>query len=265
MTASNIFVSGLSGVFMLKIERQLRRWLSCVVVAIAAVSFCALPPPAMAGSYLDAGTPDLKPEERIKLKQPKPVQLLFQFQSNGDSNARATDIFKTYVAQAVQNSELFSVVTDGPADGGAVLSVTINNIFDKKGSESKGFVTGLTFGLAGNVLIDNYLCTVDYLPGTPDAAKITKTARHAIYTTVGFTASPPATAVKAKNLDDAVLTMTRQIVENALNSLAGDRAFNPDAPPLAPPVVSTTPTTPPAATTTPPVTTAPAPQSAVHQ
>ncbi|MBI3675316.1 MAG: hypothetical protein HY243_01695 [Proteobacteria bacterium] len=250
---------------MLKIERQLQRWLFCVVVAVAAISFCVLPPPAMAGSYLDAGTPDLKPEERIKLEQPKPVQLLFQFQSNGDPNARATDIFKTYVTQAVQNSGLFSVVTDGPADGGAVLSVTINNIFDKKGSESKGFVTGLTFGLAGNVLIDNYLCTVDYLAGTPGAAKITKTARHAIYTTVGFTASPPATAVKAKNLDDAVLTMTRQIVETALNSLAGDRAFNPNAPL---PVTSTTPAAPalpPAASATQPAATTPASQPAVHQ
>jgi hypothetical protein len=125
--------------------------------------------------YVDSGLPDLKPEEQIKVSHPRAVQLLFQFQTKGTANARATKVLIKKVTEAVQASGLFTTVLDGPADGGAVLSITLNNV-PSEHAAANGFVTGLTFGLKGSMVADYYLFTLDYIGG-PDAAKITKTLR----------------------------------------------------------------------------------------
>src|SRR6185312_2695404 len=57
------------------------------IVAFAAVT--AAVSPAAAGSFLDNTLGEVKPEDRIVIANPKPVQLLFEFQSNGAPNAKA--------------------------------------------------------------------------------------------------------------------------------------------------------------------------------
>ena len=89
---------------------------------------------------------------------------------------------------------------------------------------SKGFVTGLTFGLAGSAVTDGYVCTVQYLPAGQDKV-ITATAKHAIHTTLG-NASPPPNARKSADMAEAVKTMTHEILSNALRDLAANPLFN---------------------------------------
>lgn len=196
---------------------------------------------AVAASYVDNALSDLTPEQLVKVSQPKPVQLLFEFQTKGATNQRATTQIKAWVVDTAQKSGLFSAVGDTPTDG--LLTITINNLAPPAGTASQGFVTGLTFGLKGTTVTDHYDCVIEYTPA-PGGPKISRTVHHAIHTTIGAT-SPPENGVKAKNIAAAVETMVRQVVSNGLNDLGADPAFSGAAPPSAPPALAN-PASPPA-------------------
>lgn len=198
-------------------SRPLRAFLRALTLAFAvALAGCATP-------YLDGAVKEVPPSQFVKPAQPAPVQVVVEFQTKGAANARATDHVKPWVMEDLKASGLFASVSDKPASGAGVLSVTINNIVLTDDAYSKGFMTGLTFGLAGSTVTDGYLCTVRYLP-TNGGAAIVKTSKHAIHTALGSSGAPPG-GVKAKSLDDAVRTMVRQILGIALNDLSRDPAF----------------------------------------
>ncbi|WP_284619218.1 hypothetical protein [Aquabacterium humicola] len=172
--------------------------------------------------YVDSGTPEVQASQYRKPAQAKPVQLMFEFQTKGAPNARATEMLKAQISEQVKTSGLFADVAEQPVPGGAMLSIVLNNVPLTDDAFTKGFVTGLTFGLAGNQVSDGYVCTAKYL-GEGQAQPIVKSARHAIHTTVGAAAAP-ANAVKADSIEAAVRTMTRQIVSTTLNELSQEIA-----------------------------------------
>lgn len=196
---------------------QLRR---CLLIGF--ILFASLLAGGCATYYVDTALTDVKPEQFKKPVNPKPVQLIFEFQSKGVANARVTELLKTQVVEQIKACQLFSQVSAEPVDG-SVLSITINNISLSDNAFSKGFITGLTFGAAGNMATDGYICTVSYMPAQ-SSKKITKTVRHAIHTTVGAH-SGPVNAERSDSIKDAVEKMTRQIVSNALYDLSKDPAF----------------------------------------
>jgi hypothetical protein len=183
---------------------------------------------ARAAGYVDAGLPDLTAEQKVVVKNPQPVQLLFQFQTKGAPNARATKFVEQQVLDTVKNSGLFSDVSDAPTANGAILSVTINNApdpGDMAAAEVKGAVTGATLFIAGSTVRDNYICTVDYV-ASPTAPKISASAKHGVYFQMGLINSPPPNAVKVEGgIKGAVFTMVRQIVSHPLNTIAADPGF----------------------------------------
>jgi hypothetical protein len=191
----------------------------------AAISFIALSTSGCVTAYVDGGLQKASLADVRKPARPTDVQLLFQFQTKGTANAKATDILKKEVGELVSSSGLFATLSSDPALSGAILSVTINNvpITDQSDAAAKGFATGLTFGLVGSAVTDGYICTMEYLP--PGAAnKVTTTSRHAIHATMGAKGAPP-NGIKAKNLDEAVHTMTRQIVLDGLKQLSAAPVF----------------------------------------
>jgi len=193
------------------------------VVGRLTILLCTVLLVGCANMYVDGSTKEITSAQYKKPDQPRPVQALFEFQTKGVSNVRATDYLKTRVIEQVKSSGLFSEISEGPADGGALLSITLNNIPITDDAFSKGFVTGFTFGLAGSQVTDGYVCTARYTNGD-SAPAIEKKARHAIHTTIGNTAEP-TNAIKAANGDEAVTTMTRQIVSNVLSDLSLDENF----------------------------------------
>lgn len=209
-------------------------------LAVFLAFLMAAPGAAFAGQYLPLAPTDVAAADKAAVATPAPVQLLFQFKTKGAPNPQATKFLNDAVFKHVRESGAFSEVTTGPAAGGAVLSVTLENI-PQEGAAGKGFATGLTFGLAGTTVIDYYICTVEYIPG-PGAAKVTKEIKHQIITTLGLTKAPE-NAVKTKGINDAVLTMTRHVVTNGVNDVAKDPGFvlaaapapAPEAAPVADP------------------------------
>lgn len=189
--------------------------LSAMLAASAMLTGCA-------SQYVDTATKEIPVAEFKKPAQPRPVHLSFQFQSNGAPNGRASDFLRDAVSAQIKESGLF-VLDSGSAPGGAMLNVVLNNVPITKDAAAQGFVTGLTFGLAGTAVTDGYICQVSYL-GAGQATPLTASARHAIHTTLG-NASAPAGAEKAANGEAAVRTMTRQILSNALRDLSTNPAF----------------------------------------
>jgi hypothetical protein len=223
-------------------------------LAVLFAFLLAAPGAAFAGQYLPLTPTDVTAAEKAVVASPAPVQLLFQFKTKGAPNPQATKFLTAAVFEHVRKSGVFSEVSTGAVPGGAVLSITIENI-PQEGAAGKGFATGLTFGLAGTTVIDYYVCTFEYIPGA-DASKVSKEVKHQIITTLGLTKAPENT-VKTKGINDAVLTMTRHVVTNGVNDVAKDPGFtliaaapapqpSPETEALAPPVIA-----PPAPTPTP--------------
>ena len=177
-----------------------------------------------ASVYVDTATKEVPVSQMKKAAEPKPVQLVFEFQTKGVPNPRATTLLKDAVTKEVTDTSLFSKVATDPAPNVGMLNVTLNNVPLTENAAGKGFVTGLTFGLAGSAVTDGYICTVSYLPAG-QATPIVKTARHAIHTTVG-NANPPAGVQKSASMLEAVNQMTRDVLSNALKDLSYDPAFN---------------------------------------
>ena len=175
--------------------------------------------------YVDTGLHDVQSSDYQRPQTPQPVQLLVSFLTKGTPNSRATDQVRKDVFDTVTASGLFSIVSPEPVESGALLSISIDNvpITSTSDAAAKGFVTGLTFGLAGSEVSDGYICTADYVQH-PSAAKLTKIVHHAIHATVGAHSAPPD-GVKASSPKEAVKTMVRQAVGNALKELGSDPAF----------------------------------------
>jgi len=171
-----------------------------------------------ASYYVDTATKEV-PVSQYKVPAPKaPVQMLFEFQTKGVANSRATDMLKTQVVEQVRTSGLFSDVSELPVQGGAVLSITLNNVPLTDNAFGKGFVTGLTFGLAGQQVTDGYICTAKFLD-EKHKEPLTVTVRHAIHTVVGAKGAP-GNAVAAPDIGTAVRTMTKQAVSTALSDVS---------------------------------------------
>lgn len=202
-------------IFMSRSTKALRAL--CIAAAMAAAALTT----GCASLYVDTATKEIPVAEMKKPAQAKPTQLVFEFQTKGAPNAAATKQLKDDVQAYVAQTGLFA---PAQAAGSALLTISINNIPLTDDATSKGFVTGLTFGLAGSAVTDGYVCTLTYLP-PGQSAPIVKTARHAIHATIG-NASPPAGAGKPVDGLTAAKTMTRDIISNALRDLALDPSFN---------------------------------------
>jgi hypothetical protein len=177
-----------------------------------------------ASVYVDGATKEVPSAQFTKPVKAAPVQVFFEFQTKGVANAQATALLKTKVMDQVKSSGLFAAVSEQASTGGGTLSVSLNNVPMTDDAFSKGFVTGLTFGLAGSQVSDGYVCTAKFTPASGQGV-VTKTARHAIHTTLGAAAAP-GNATKATGMEDAAFTMQRQVLSQVLNDLSKDPAFS---------------------------------------
>lgn len=202
---------------MTKLKRSLGRLvtLTCLMVFLGG---CAT-------FYVDSALSDAKVDSQNHPSAPHPTQLIFNFQSKGVNNTKATEFLQEHVKQAIDDSHLFSEISTTPPSGGSLLSITIDNVpvTSESDAAAKGFATGFTFGLVGSTVSDGYNCTIEYFPGGSDA-KVEARAQHMIHTTIGAKGAPK-TGIKAKNADEAVITMTKQIITSALDNLSKNHEF----------------------------------------
>lgn len=192
-------------------------------VRAAAALFALLMLPACTGTqYLDNSVAELTPAEKVSVANPQPVQLLYEFQTKGAPNGQATDLTKKTVAETIKASGLFSEVSTDPVPNGALLHIVINNV-PLDDAAAKGFVTGLTLGLAGSTVGDGYFCNAEY-QAAPKTPQINAKIQDAIYTSLGAT-NGPKNATEMPDINTAVQTMVRRVVSHMVNDLGKDTGF----------------------------------------
>lgn len=196
-----------------------RVWLALMV--LVASTLVAVPANA-AKFYVSNQLAPLKAEERVAVATPQAVQLIVDFQTDGVSNARAVKEVKPIALKYVQGTGLFSSVSDTAAPNGALLTVRFNNIVDH-GAAGKGFKAGLTFGLAGTAVTDNYDVMFELSPA-PGQPMIKSSLKHGIVTTIGKK-SDPSFGTEYKKAKEAVDAMIGQAVEHGVFALAAQEGF----------------------------------------
>jgi hypothetical protein len=177
-----------------------------------------------ASFYVDGNAPEVPAAQYKKPAAAADVQLIWEFQTKGVANAKATEYLKARVVDQLATSGLFSKVSDAPVASGALLVATVNNVPLTDDAAAKGFVAGLTFGIAGQTVGDGYECTLRYTPGRNGAPPLEQKSKHVIYTNIGA-AGPPPGAQKMATVEEAVTTMLRQLISRTLNPLTQNPAF----------------------------------------
>lgn len=200
-----------------------------VLAVLASLSFVGS---VSAKSFVDLTLGDVKAEERVSVTNPKPVQLLFQFKTAGNLNARATNFLKERVTAQIRSSGAFSEVSEKPVNGGAVMQITIDNLAAPEAA-GQGVRAGLTFGLVGQLVADNYVATLEYVSG-PEAAPLKTNTRHRLLTVIGRHADPE-NAVRVRNADEGITMIVRQILDRLVTDLTRDVGFGAVAAPAPAP------------------------------
>ena len=109
-----------------------------------------------------------------------------------------------------------------------MLAITMDNIVQKDAA-GKGFVTGLTFGLAKTVVRDGYLIVAEY-NAAAGATPIRREVTHGLWLTMGTKEVPGPELIQVKNATIGIETIVRQGIGHAVNQLAQDPAFAGAAP-----------------------------------
>lgn len=190
-------------------------------VAAALVACVSLSGCLSARMYVDPALPVVGSEDFSAPVEPQSANVLFEFRTKGNANARATQETRLIALEAVRTSGLFSDVVDGgagPADG--QLRIVIDNVPVTDNAVAKGVGTGLTMGLVGSMVTDGYVCTARY---TRDGVTTEATVEHALHTTIGNHGGPEG--LQAVPVQQAIETVVSQLVLNALNRLEDDGAF----------------------------------------
>lgn len=206
------------------IVRKYARLRAMLKLAIAALIIVLLPAAASAMKfYVDNTLGEVTPDQKVAPADPKPVQLLFEFQRDGAPNPRATKLVKPWALEDLQALGVFTDVVEKPVPGGAVLSIKFNNVVNEeelKKVKKDAFGAGLGFGLFGGVMAaDHYVVTLEYIPAD-GSAPVSTEVQHVLYSTYGkqkkdFVA--PGTEVKKAN--DAVKLVVRQALARGVNNI----------------------------------------------
>ena len=166
--------------------------------------------------YLDPTLPKIDIASLKQPTTPQPVQLFFEFQTNGTLNAKATELVRPMVLDSLKKSKLFSDVVTTPATAQRKLFITINNIGNLNDAKARGFTTGLTFGLSGSMVTDGYqLNASDTMAGKEE---VKHSYKHAMYSTIGNADGPAGLAEVPKA--DAVRLIMEGLTLNLLNDMS---------------------------------------------
>jgi hypothetical protein len=137
-----------------------------------------------------------------------------EFQRNGKHFSNADNELRGHV-ESVFRATGVVVPTTEPVE--LKIKVIANNIADLAAARTKGFATGLTFGVAGTTVTDYYEVTIEYQNG---GMKGRSTYKHAIHTTIGNASAPipvePMTVSDAfgKVVEDVILNFVKEMQQS---------------------------------------------------
>jgi hypothetical protein len=171
-------------------------------------------------SYIDPALPLTGKADVGSATTPGPVQVLSEFRTNGNANARATALMRPRVLAVLNESGLFSSASESQTASAGRLTMVIDNVPLTENAAGKGFGTGLTFGAVGTMVSDGYTATMTYTRGS-ESKEVT--VKHAIHTTVGNHSGPAG--LTPVSMDEAANKVIDQLTWNGLKQLSEKGAF----------------------------------------
>ena len=182
-----------------------------ILCSTLALSACVVPHPYTSTEYQKYKQSDLKVPN-----QPYPIRLEGEFERNGKPFPKVNPALTKAAKIALNGTKIVTV--DPQAQNS--LKIHANNIADIGGA------VGLTFGLAGSTVQDYYQFYCSYSDGKKELNR--SEFNHAIVTTIGLT-STPKELTPHSNLDQAFISVTKDIVVNCLGDLQNKGFLLPEA------------------------------------
>jgi len=106
-------------------------------VALVATAV-AVAQPALAAAYIDTVMGEIKPEEKMTVANPQPVQLLIEFQRDGATVPKGTKEITPIITADVKATGLIGATSDTPPLGGASLQASSFITIAKKSAARSG-------------------------------------------------------------------------------------------------------------------------------
>ncbi len=139
-------------------------------------------------SFVDPTYPKVAYDEVKKRPTPINLALTVEFQRNGEHLPGADPTLKDNTERVLRASGVITPVAEG---GAGTIKIVMNNIADMGAAKAKGFGTGLTFGLVGNVITDMYEMSLII---SRNGKTVSRTGiKHALHTVTGNASIPEGT------------------------------------------------------------------------
>jgi hypothetical protein len=180
-----------------------------LMIASVVVGGCAI------NAYVDPTLPKVSYSDIAPKMDRGALYLSVEFLTHGKPNPKATEHIFAKIKKVLLASQLYSTVSSVRETSMDSLMVVMNNIGDTAKAGGEGAVTGLTLGLAGSLVTDEYLFSATYVPFSKEPVK--REYRHAIHTTIGVREGPPG--LQPMSLDDAVDKLVEDLVLSLLRDL----------------------------------------------
>lgn len=182
------------------------------IIALAVLSCAALAGCATPKSYLDPSVPKASYDDIRKRIEPLKLRLVVEFQRNGEHYAKADSTLKDNAERVLRGTGVIVASDDKPV---GEIKIVVNNIADMSNVVGKGFVTGLTFGLAGSTVMDAYEVSISV---TVNGKTINHAGvKHAIYTIIGKKSAPDGVETIPPNI--AFERVLEQMILRALHDM----------------------------------------------
>jgi hypothetical protein len=178
---------------------------TCLLLCVAALEGCISTHSFVDPQYRHATFSDL-----ARPAPPYTLSVKVEFQRNGEAKPAVDREIRTDIERTLRASGV-AVPYDGTGTADGEISFVLNNVTNLPGAVTKGFGTGVTFGLVGSHVTDNYEMTVRLTQGEIITKRI---YQHAILSTVGNASAPPG--MTPVNLATAVSQVIDDLVLNSL-------------------------------------------------
>lgn len=170
-------------------------------------------------SYLDPSQPKISYTDLTRPAKPIPLRLTTEFQRNGEPNPKANPTLLDGSSRILRASGLID--PDGVNSVGSI-NIIVNNVADIASAATKGFGTGLTFGLVGSTVSDNYELTMTI---SMNDKSITKSGiKNGIATAIGNTSTPAGVETFTPSL--AFQKVLEQMILQALKEIQADNSLS---------------------------------------
>lgn len=178
-----------------------------LLAAAFSLSACMIPQPYISDEYQKYRPSDLKVPER-----PYVLKLETEFSRNGTPLPAVVPTFTNAVNQALNETR---VAVSAPQAENS-LKISADNIADLGQAARSGVKTGLTLGISGSTVQDDYRFICSYSDGKQELSHAE--FKHAIVSTIGAS-NAPIGMTRQLNVQQAFNSITRDIVVNCLGDL----------------------------------------------